>query len=70
MFIKENWSKVAALILATILVYQISIFLNHIAWSYAYTQRGECLERIYTRGNNDQFDSKANCFDIIAQFNK
>lgn len=41
------------------------MFLNRIAWSSAYAQRGECLERIYARGNNDSFDSKANCFDII-----
>jgi hypothetical protein len=67
---KENWLKVIALILAAVLVYEISVFLNHIAWSYAYAQRGECLERIYARGNNDSFDSKANCFDIIATFNK
>ena len=63
---KENWLKVSVLILGAILIYQISIFLHHMAWSYAYAKRGECLEKIYTRGNNDSFDSKANCFDIIA----
>ncbi|OHB14675.1 MAG: hypothetical protein A2431_00500 [Candidatus Zambryskibacteria bacterium RIFOXYC1_FULL_39_10] len=64
-WLKENWFKLGILILLAVLAYQISIFLNHLAWSSAYAQRGECLERIYARGNNDSFDSKANCFDII-----
>lgn len=67
---KENWFKIIILILFTVLVYQISIFLDRIAWSSAYSQRSECLEKIYSRGNNDAFDSKTNCFDIISKFNK
>lgn len=67
---KNEWFKISILILLAILVYQISIFLNHIAWSSAYNSRAECLERIYARGNMDSFDSKANCFDIISKFNK
>lgn len=63
---KESWFKIGVLILLAVLVYQVSIFLNRMAWSSAYAARGECLERIYARGNNDPFDSKANCFDIIA----
>jgi len=70
MNIKDNWFKIVILILLAILVYQISVFLNRIAYSSAYAQRGECLERIYARGNSDSFDSKANCFDIIAKFNQ
>jgi hypothetical protein len=64
---KDNWFKLGVLILLAILVYQISIFLNRVAWSSAYAKRSECLERIYARGNNDPFDSKANCFDIISK---
>ncbi len=67
---KNDWFKVGVFILLAILVYQVSVFLNRIAWSSAYAQRGECLERIYARSNNDKFDSKANCFDIISKFNK
>jgi len=67
---KDDWFKIILLVLLAILVYQISIFLYRIAWSSAYSARGECLESIYKRGNNDNFDSKANCFDIIYQFNK
>jgi len=67
---KDNWFKLGILILLAILVYQVSVFLNRIAYSSAYAQRGECLERVYARGNNDSFDSKANCFDIISNFNK
>jgi hypothetical protein len=66
---KENWFKLGVLVLLAILVYQVSVFLNRMAYSSAYAQRGECLERIYSRGNNDSFDSKANCFDIITKFN-
>jgi hypothetical protein len=62
----DNWFKGALVVLLAVVIYEVSAFLNHIAWSYAYAQRGECLERIYERGNNDTFDSKANCFDIIA----
>lgn len=69
MWLKDNWFKIAVLILLVILVYQISVFLHRIAWSSAYAQRGECLERIYARGNSDPFDSKANCFDIVAKLN-
>ena len=67
---KDNWFKLGILILLAILVYQVSVFLNRIAYSSAYAQRGECLERVYARGNNDSFESKANCFDIISNFNK
>ena len=67
---KENWFKIGVLILLAILIYQVSVFFNRIAWSSAYAKRGECLERIYARGNNDSFDSKANCFDIISKFNQ
>lgn len=67
---KEQWFKIGVLVLLAVLIYQVSTFLNHMAWSSAYAARGECLEKIYARGNNDSFDSKANCFDIIAQFNK
>jgi hypothetical protein len=67
---KENWFKIFIVILLAVFVYQISVFLGHVAWTYAYSERGECLERIYARGNNDPFDSKANCFDIIYPFNK
>lgn len=69
MNIKDNWFKLGVLLLLAILVYQVSVFLNRVAYSSAYTQRGECLERIYARGNNDSFDSKANCFDIVSKFN-
>jgi hypothetical protein len=64
---KNEWFKIVVAILLAIMVYQVSIFLNNIAWSSAYSKRGECLERIYARGDNDSFDSKANCFDIIAK---
>jgi hypothetical protein len=67
---KDNLFKVGVLILLAILVYQVSVFLNRVAWSSAYAERGECLERIYARGNSDSFDSKANCFDIISKLNK
>lgn len=66
---KGNWFKIALTILLAIFIYQISMFLGNIAWTYAYAERGQCLERIYARGNNDSFDSKANCFDIIYPFN-
>ncbi len=66
-WVKENWFKLLLGILACILTYQISVFLNRIAWSEAYAKRGECLERIYARGNKDSFDSKANCFDVISK---
>lgn len=65
-WLKDNWFKLGVLLLLIALVCQVSVFLNRMAWSSAYSARGECLERIYARGNNDQFDSKANCFDIIA----
>jgi hypothetical protein len=67
---KDNWFKLGALVLLAVLIYQVSVFLNRMAWSSAYSKRGECLERIYARGNNDGFDSKSNCFDIISKFNK
>lgn len=70
MNIKDNLVKLGVLIIFAILVFQVSVFLDRIAWSYAYAKRGECLEKIYERGNNDSFDSKANCFDIIYKFNK
>jgi hypothetical protein len=65
---KENWFKILLGILLCVITYQISTYLNRMAWSYAYAERGQCLERIYARGNNDPFDSKANCYDIISQF--
>jgi hypothetical protein len=70
MNIKDTWFKILILILLAILVWQVSVFLNRMAWSSAYTARAECLEKIYARGNIDPFDTKKNCFDIIYEFNK
>lgn len=62
-----NWYKIVALILFSVFVYEASLFLNRVTWIYAYSERGECLESIYSRGNDDWFDSHRNCFDIISK---
>ncbi len=66
-FIKEDWFRISLIICLAFLVFQISTYLKNQTWSYTYSKRAECLERIYSRGNNDSFDSKANCFDIISK---
>jgi hypothetical protein len=63
----NNWFKLLLAVLASVLTYHVSVFLNRTAWSQAYAERGKCLERIYARGNNDSFDSKHNCYDIIVK---
>ncbi len=65
---KDNWFRIVVAVVAAILTHQVAVFLHNISWSYAYAERGECLDRIYARGYDNGFDSKQNCYDIIAPF--